>query len=111
MTNSAEHIFNKSYKPIFTVEIFIIDKVNHAGHPITYLLKDLDFEAISGIVYRNEIVPVARPIHFDIEGVEKKRICKKTKKRQLFVKYIGYPPKFNQWLDEEALVEKIPNLT
>ena len=87
LTNASENIFTKSYKPIFTIEIFKIDRVIKEI-PLHYLLKDLSGEIIKGIVYRNEIVPASLPDYYPIEKIIKSKICKKTKRKIHFVKYI-----------------------
>ena len=106
LANAAEAIFKKAYRPIYTIKIFLIDKVNYDANPITYTLKDLNNEPIKGIVYRNEIIPVSKPQIFDIEKILKKRNCQKTKRTQILVKYLGYPDTFNQWLYQDELINK-----
>ena len=100
LLNAAESIFVKSYKPIFSEEIFIIDTVINST-PTLYTLKDLLDEPISGVIYRNEIKQTALPEKYLIEKILKTKTCSKTKKKLYFVKYQGYPEKFSQWLPAE----------
>ena len=100
LLNSAESTFVKSYKPIFSEEIFIVDTVIKST-PTLYTLKDLQHEPISGIVYRSEIKQTALPEKYLIEKILKTKTCAKTKKKRYFVKYQGWPMKFSQWLPAE----------
>ena len=107
LLNASEHIFTKSYKPIYTIEIFRIDRVIKET-PVHYILKDLLGEIIKGIVYRNEIVPVSLPEYYLIEKIIKTKICPKTKRKIHFVKFLGWPEKFSDWVTNDAL-NKIRN--
>ena len=103
---NADHIFNKSYLPIYTEEVFIVDKVNLDDNPITYTLRDLNLDLIEGRVYRNELKITEKPTLFDIEKIIRKKYCKKTKKHLALVKFVGYPDSHNMWLDVKDLVNK-----
>ena len=100
LLNSAESTFVKSYKPIFSEEIFIIDTVINST-PTLYTLKDFLQEKISGIVYRNEIKQTALPEKYLIEKILKTKKCTKTKFFFYFVKYLGWPMKFSSWMPAE----------
>ena len=106
LANSVEGAFNKSYLPIYTGEVFTIDKINKGENPITYTLKDLNEAPIKGRVYRNEIIKVSKPEIFDVEKIVSKRYCKKHRKYKVLVKYLHYPDSFNQWLWEQDIVKK-----
>ena len=70
---------------------------------ITYTLKDLQDEEISGTFYEQEIQKIsesAEPI-YRIEKILKKQKTKTTIK--YLVKWLGYPDKFNSWIDEKDL--------
>ena len=95
----VEKSFLKSYKPLYTIEIFEIDKVVE-GFPTVYYLKDLQNESISGMVYRSEIKPVKLPETFLVEKVLKSKFCPKTKQTLHLIKFLGYPPKFNTWTSD-----------
>ena len=103
---NADHVFNKSYVPLFTEEVFAIESINLKENPITYRLRDLNREIIEGRVYRNELKVAAKPTLFDIEKIIQKKYCRKTKKKLVLVKFIGYPDSFNLWLDAKDLVNK-----
>merc|ERR1712240_702548 len=53
LLGKTEGVFRKSYLPIFTKEIFVIDKVVKK-FPFTYYLRDLLNFPIEGLVYREE---------------------------------------------------------
>ena len=46
--------FEKGYKPNWTKEIFVVDKINKTN-PIAYKLKDLEGEPIIGSFYKEEL--------------------------------------------------------
>lgn len=59
-----KHIFEKSYTPNWTTEIFKIRKIQHTN-PITCLLVDLNEQPIEGTVYQEELQIVQQK---DISG-------------------------------------------
>ena len=84
LLNSSEGTFAKSYKPIYTEEIFIIDSVKKIT-PTLYTLKDFLQEPISGVVYRNELKVTALPEKFLIESILQTKTCPKTKKKFIWL--------------------------
>ena len=100
LLNSADSVFSKSFKPIFSPEIFKIVKVKK-GIPNIYYLKDLDGEPIKGTLYRRELKETSLPDYYIIEKILKTR--KKNNQKQFFVKWRGYPDKFNSWVGENQL--------
>lgn len=106
LLNAAENTFVKSYKPIFSEEIFAIDQIR-LETPTLYFLKDLDGEEITGVCYRSELKPTTLPEIFLLEGsVLGTKKCPKTKKKMSLVKYMGWPDKFTHWIPSEN-VEKL----
>ena len=89
-------VFQKGYLPNWTDEIFeIVDR--YPTFPVTYGLKDLAGEDIKGKFYEQEIQKVTKTD--DEKEVEK--ILKTRKRRgqvEYFVKWRGYPTKFNSWI-------------
>ena len=100
LTHESEKLFSKKYLPIFSVEIFEIDKVFN-GPPLTYRIRDLTGEKIKGTVYRQELSPVLKPVFYTIE----KKIDTKFEngKKFILVKWLDYDEKFNQWVPESFL--------
>ena len=84
-------IFDKSYKGNWSEELFIINKIQPTI-PITYKIKYLLGEDIKGSFYRQELQKADQEI-FRIEKVLKKDY----KNKRMFVKWKGYPDKFNSW--------------
>ena len=106
LSNEADLVFSKSYHPIYTQEVFEIDRVIF-DTPIVYYLKDLLGERIEGLVYRRELQPTAKPIYFPIEKIIKTRKVKGEK--QFLVKYLSYPDHFNEWRKESDIKHLMQN--
>ncbi len=77
---NADRVFNKSYVPLFTEEVFAIESINLKENPITYRLRDLNREIIEGRVYRNELKVAAKPTLFDIEKIIQKNTVERPRK-------------------------------
>jgi len=89
-------VFAKSYLPNFNNEVFVIDDI-YNQIPRVYHLKDLDNEEIKGWFYGSEIQKVKKPDLFKVEEVLE------TKGDKVFVKWLGYGPKFNSWIHKKSL--------
>jgi len=90
--------FQKGYLGGWSTEIFIID-ARLPTVPVTYRLKDLAGEVIKGRFYGPEIQKVVKDDNerFDVEKILKTR--KRAGKIEYYVKWLGYPSKFNSWTD------------
>lgn len=99
----ARQTFRKGYLPQWTEEIFTVHKCLKTK-PKTYKVIDDNGEVLHGSFYFAELqrVPKKEDRAYRIEEVLKKR--KKGKRKQLFVKWKGYPSTFNSWIWEEDLV-------
>ena len=90
-----KHVFQKGYLPNWTEEIFTIAE-RFPTFPVTYRLMDLSGDDIKGKFYEPELQLVTKTD--DVYIVEK---VLKTRKRggklEYFVKWTGYPDKFNSW--------------
>jgi len=89
--------FHKGYIGNWSEEIFkVADRMLTA--PVTYKLKDLAGEDIKGAFYEDELQSVTKAEDelFDIERILKTR--KRAGKVEYFVKWRGYPAKFNSWV-------------
>ena len=104
---SARMVFTRGYTPNWTEEIFQIRSINLNAIPQTYLLRDLANEEVTGIFYAQELQKVAKPTTFRVESVLRERAVGKGKRRkkQFFVKWLGYPVSMNSWVNE-ADIEK-----
>jgi hypothetical protein len=94
--------FEKGYEPGWREEIFRIKRVMQTD-PETYRIEDLKGEEITGSFYKQEIQKVLPDFkkEFKVEKILKTRGRGKTK--ELFVKWRGYPNKFNSWLSESDI--------
>ena len=89
-------VFSKSALASYTEEIFYIAEAI-PGNPPTYRLRDYDGEILEGRFYRQELLPIVKEDDiFKVERVLKTR--KKGKRTEYFVKWLGYPTKFNSWV-------------
>ena len=94
--SEARRMFKKGFLANWTVEIFKI-KSRLPTQPVTYELIDYDGEAIKGKFYEPELQKVRKEEDtFKIEEILKSR--KRAGKTEYFVKWVGYPAKFNSWI-------------
>lgn len=93
-------LFEKGYETNWTQELFTVTECVRREPPV-YRISDLLGEAIQGTFYAQELQKVRPKEEFLIEKIMKKR----TRKGQLeyYVKYRGYPDKFNQWIPSSNL--------
>ena len=95
---SAKLMFEKGATEKWKEEIFKIAKVKHTPQGYVYRLVDWGDEPITSIFYHDELFPAKYPDLYKT-SVLKTRINPKTKRKECFVKYRGYPDKFNTWVD------------
>jgi len=91
--------FQKGTRQKFSEEIFVIKRVFTNKTPITYEIEDLNGEEIIGKFYDNNFskVLVDKNTEFQTEEILKTR--KRRGKTEWFVKWKGYPSKFNSWIN------------
>ena len=97
----AKRIFKKSYLPNFTDEMFTIFKRFSRQVPV-YKLKDDAGEILDGTFYEAELQKVIK--EDDVYRAEK--VLREGKRRgvvEYFVKWKGYPDKFNSWVVESDI--------
>ena len=92
--------FEKGATSGWTEEIFKIARKKKTPRKYVYRLVDLKNEPITSIFYPEELTHVDEPQVFRVEKILRKGIDPVTKKRRLFVKFVGYPDKFNDWIEE-----------
>lgn len=103
--SKTRRAFDRGYTPNWSVEAFIIvDKLTNV-YPYSYRIKDLAEESVDGTFYEQELQKILKPTVFRIEKVIRRR--SNRGQRQLFVKWIGYPEKFNEWISEEQVVDNV----
>ena len=91
-------IFEKDATKKWNEEVFKIVKVKQTPQGYVYRLIDWGDEPITSIFYQDELFPAKYPDLYKTT-VLKTRINPKTRKKEYFVKYRGYPDKFNAWVD------------
>lgn len=94
--------FEKSYLTNYSDEIFKIKNIIHKK-PVVYKLCDLDDEIIEGIFYEQELqkVLINKSTAFAVDKILKRKYVGRSLK--LFVKWRGYPDKFNSWIDSTLI--------
>ena len=90
-----KNIFAKGYTQNWSDEIFIIIKIKNTVQ-WTYVISDLNGEAIDGIFYEKELQKTNQQ-EFIIEKILKRKGDK------LYVKWKGYDNSFNSWIDKKDL--------
>jgi hypothetical protein len=94
--------FERGYHEKWTTEIFVVDGVDFWETPVVYRIKDLGDEKVEGTFYRQELQKVKKPETFLVEEVIRKR--GKGAKQEVFVKWLGYPERFNSWIPASNFV-------
>ena len=99
--SKAKRIFEKSYLPNFTEEMFTVYKRFSRQVPV-YKLKDDAGEILDGTFYEAELQKVNK--EDDVCRVEKGLHKRKRKGVvEYFVKWKVYPDKFNSWVAESDI--------
>ena len=94
--SKMKRTFEKGYLPNFSKEIFTVSQQIPRRPPV-YKLKDYDQEELSGTFYNKELQKVIKEDDvYEVEKILKKR--GKGKNSEVFVKWLGYPAKFNSWI-------------
>lgn len=96
--SKARREFKKGYLPNWSDEIFKVI-ARYPSDPPTYEIVDYDGEKLKGKFYDFELQKIVkRDDVYKIEKILKTR--KKGKKKEYFVKWTGYPDKFNSWVSD-----------
>jgi len=90
-------MFEKSYTPKWTEEVFTVSKIQYTDQP-TYKIKDYNNDEIQGTFYEQELQKTNQEV-FRIEKIIRKRGDK------LLVKWFGYPKSFNSWVENKDLIK------
>ncbi|KAJ8916433.1 hypothetical protein NQ315_014646 [Exocentrus adspersus] len=90
--SNSKHVFEKSYKPNWTTELFKIVKVQ-ITNPITYLLEDMEEHPIRGGFYEEELQKTSNPDIFLVEKVLKR------KGKKVYVRWLGFHKCHDSWID------------
>lgn len=98
-----KHIFQKGYESNWSDEVFIISSIIERSPWVVYTLKDLQNESIVGTFYEKELQQVSYdPTNqYKIDKIIRTRGT--GSRREVLVKWKGYPDKFNSWIPAASL--------
>ena len=93
--------FEKGFEKNYFEEIFKVCRVSQRQHIYLYEIQDLNDENIDGFFYTEELTGVGSTRltaeqEFIVECIIQSK--EQGKKKQLLVKWVGYPEKFNSWI-------------
>ena len=97
--SKAKHMLEKGYLPNWTEEIFTVSVALNT-QPTQYKMRDYRNELIDGSFYAAELQKVVEPNVHAIEHVIRTR--RVGGRMQYFVKWLGYGPEHNSWVDNIA---------
>jgi len=95
--SKVKGVFEKGYIPNWSAEHFHVKKEIRKGKPVYHLVDDMG-EDIKGEFYEEELQPIEGNRYL-IEKILGKR--KSQDGIEYFVKWKGWPSKFNSWVKEE----------
>lgn len=102
----ARSTFSKgSRRQRFSEELFQVHKILWRERRACYVLKDLAGEILDAFFYTEELqrfVPAADQ-SYPINRILRRRV--RNGKKELFVSFRGYPPKFNQWIPATDILQ------
>ena len=94
--------FEKGFTTNWTEELFTISKVQ-STNPWTYKIKDWKGEEVTGTFYEPELQKSKQTV-FRVEKVVRRRV--KNNRKEVYVKWKGYPKTFNSWIAADKDAEK-----
>jgi transposase InsO family protein len=101
--SKARRVFRKGYMPNWSEETFIVYNRRDAREPF-YYLRDYDGENIKGGFYEREIQRITKQDEYRVEEVlSSKKV--RGGKTLYFVKWKGWPEKFNSWVEDIHTLE------
>jgi hypothetical protein len=92
--------FEKGSEPNWTREIFKVSKILETK-PVTYEITEYDDSPIQGAFYEQELQKTDGKNAFLVEEVLKTRTV--NKKKEFFVKYLGWDKKYNKWVSKKDI--------
>ena len=93
--------FEKGANANWSEEIFEITGVITYSNPITYTLKDLAGEEIKGGFYTEQLQKTDQSIYRVDKVIKRRKRVDGT--REAYVRWSGYPDKFNEWILESSI--------
>ena len=98
--NRSKRLFEKGFMRNWSEEHFTVSGRSADSRRPVYKLKDYEGEEVKGVWYPEEIQPITEN-EYRIERVIKRRRGANGKPEQ-FVKWLGWPEKFNSWVSDSA---------
>jgi hypothetical protein len=95
-------IFRRGYDETHKIETARVRSVLHNLPEVMYEISEWDGEPIIGRWYESELT-LSDGAVFKIEKIIGRRTNKTTGKKEVRVKWLGYPAKYNEWIDEEGV--------
>ncbi|KAK6171705.1 hypothetical protein SNE40_018143 [Patella caerulea] len=95
--------FKKDYLGSYSEEIFRVSRRLRRDRPL-YKINDLQGVEIKGTFYREELIKVIPPKHYDIEQVISRKTVRGSK--YLLVRWKGYGKEFDSWIKASAVLQK-----
>ncbi len=98
--------FTRGYDYQYSGEIFkVIGRLRRDTLPV-YKIEDLNGDRVEGTFYCQELVAAPRGDD-DIWKVERiiRRRKRKGHKKEVLIKWLHFPSKFNSWVDEDSVVD------
>ncbi|KAK3744235.1 hypothetical protein QZH41_004607 [Actinostola sp. cb2023] len=99
-------LFRKGYLPRWSEEWFRV-RARDRGPPPHYRLEDLQDEPVEGLFYEPELQKVTpeeqKTATFRVEKVIKRRGARGSAREEVFVRWLGWPEKFDEWLPASRL--------
>lgn len=101
--SQVKHPFQRDYQQKWTEEFFKVNERYKRGQIPVYKLKDLAGDPIEGTFYESELQKVIKSedVSYRVEKILKRRRHGKT--QEVYVKWEGWPKKFNSWIPESSL--------
>ena len=87
--------FARGYTANWSREIFVVSRVRDWTRPVVYEIKDLAGDKVDGTFYAQELQRVDPPTEFVVEEIRRTR--GKGARKELYIKWLGYPESFNTW--------------
>lgn len=99
--------FSKGYQQLWSNELFTVVKAHHTNPPV-YTIADQNNEVIKGTWYENELQKVIP--ENDVHKIEKILSTRKINgKSQYLVRWNGYGPEFDSYIDRNQLITNYKN--
>ena len=93
--------FEKGATANWSEEIFEVSDIITYTTPITYKLKDLSGEELEGGIYTEQLQKTSQSIYRVDKILRRRRRANGV--REAYVRWSGYPDKFNEWILEDGI--------